>query len=41
MYILVILWTVLTNMLIKTPIQLEKKHRRRKPLKRPSAYFQK
>ncbi len=41
MYILVILWTVLTNMLIKTPIQFEKKHRRRKPLKRPSAYFQK
>lgn len=41
MYILVILWTILTNMLINTPIQFEKKHRRRKPLKRPSAYFQK
>lgn len=39
MYILVILWTVLANMLIKTPIQLEKKHRRKKPLPRPSAVF--
>ena len=37
MYILVILWTVLANMLIKTPIQIEKKHRRKKPLPRPSA----
>lgn len=39
MYILIILWTVLTNMLIKTPIQFEKKHRRKKPLRRPSAMF--
>lgn len=39
MYILVILWTVLANMLIKTPIQFEKKHRRKKPLPRPSAIF--
>lgn len=39
MYILIILWTVLTNMLIKTPIQFEKKHRRKKPLRRPSAIF--
>ena len=39
MYILVILWTVLANMLIKTPIQVEKKHRRKKPLPRPSAIF--
>ena len=37
MYILVILWTVLTNMLIKTPIQVQKKHRRKKPMKRLSA----
>ena len=37
MYILVIFWTVLANMLIKTPIQVEKKHRRKKPLPRPSA----
>lgn len=37
MYILVILWTVLANMLIKTPIQVEKKHRRKKPLPRASA----
>ena len=41
MYILVILWTVLANMLIKTPIQIEKKHRRKKPLPRPSAVFKK
>lgn len=39
MYILVILWTILTNMLIKTPIQIERKHRRKKPLRRPSALF--
>ena len=39
MYILVILWTVLANMLIKTPIQIEKKHRRKKPLPRVSAVF--
>ncbi len=39
MYILVILWTVLTNMLIKTPIEIHRKHRRKKPLKRPSAMF--
>ena len=39
MYILVIFWTVFANMLIKTPIQIEKKHRRKKPLPRPSAIF--
>ncbi len=33
MYIFTIIWTILVNMLIKTPIQLEKKHRRKKPLK--------
>lgn len=37
MYILVIFWTVLTNMLIKTPIQVQKKHRRKKPMKKLSA----
>ena len=37
MYILIVLWTVLTNMLIKTPVQIKKKHRRKKPLKSPSA----
>ncbi len=37
MYILVILWTVLTNMLINTPIEFKKKHRRKKPMKRLSA----
>ncbi len=37
MYILVIIWTILTNMLIKTPIQVQKKHRRKKPIKNLSA----
>ena len=41
MYILVILWTVLTNMLIKTPIEIHRKHRRKKPMRRPSAMFRK
>lgn len=41
MYILVILWTVLANMLIKTPIQVTRKHRRKKPMKRLSAIFRK
>lgn len=39
MYILVILWTILTNMLINTPIEIKRKHRRKKPLRRPSAMF--
>ncbi len=39
MYILVILWTVLTNMLINTPIEIHRKHRRKKPMKRLSAVF--
>lgn len=41
MYILVIIWTIFSNMLIKTPIQVQKKHRRKKPIKKLSAYFQK
>lgn len=41
MYILMILWSILANMLIKTPIQLEKKHRRKKPLKKLSAVMHK
>lgn len=41
MYILVILWTVLTNMLINTPIEIHRKHRRKKPMKRLSAVFRK
>lgn len=41
MYILIILWTVMANMLIKNPIQFEKKHRRKKPLKSVSAIFRK
>ena len=39
MYLLVIFWTIFTNMLISTPIQTTKKHRRKKPLRRPSAIF--
>lgn len=41
MYILVILWTIMTNMLIKTPIEVHKKHRRKKPMKRLSAIIRK
>ncbi len=37
MYILTIIWSILANMLIKTPIQFERKHRRKKPMKRLSA----
>lgn len=39
MYLLVIFWTILTNMLINTPIEVKRKHRRKKPLKRLSAVF--
>lgn len=39
MYILIILWTVMADMLIKNPIQFQKKHRRKKPLKSVSAIF--
>lgn len=39
MYILIILWTVISDMLIKNPIQFKKKHRRKKPLKSLSAVF--
>lgn len=39
MYILVIFWSILTRMLINTPIQTTKKHRRKKPMKRLSAVF--
>ncbi len=39
MYLLVIFWTVLTNMLINTPIEVKRKHRRKKPMKRLSAVF--
>ena len=39
MYILIIFWTVLADMLIKNPIQFQKKHRRKKPLKSLSAIF--
>ncbi len=39
MYILIILWTVISDMLIKNPIQVTKKHRRKKPMKSLSAIF--
>lgn len=39
MYILIILWTVIADMLIKNPIQVTKKHRRKKPMKSLSAIF--
>lgn len=39
MYILVIFWTVMADMLIKKPIQVTKKHRRKKPMKSLSAIF--
>ena len=41
MYILIILWTVISDMLIKNPIQVKKKHRRKKPMKSLSAIFRK
>lgn len=41
MFLLIIFWTILANMLIKTPIHVQKKHRRKIVIKRPSAYFQK
>ncbi len=41
MYILIIFWTVMADMLIKNPIQFQKKHRRKKPLKSLSAVFRK
>ncbi len=39
MYLLIIFWTVISDMLIKNPIQFQKKHRRKKPLKSLSAIF--
>lgn len=41
MYLLVIFWTIVTNMIISTPIQHTRKHRRKKPMRRPSAMFRK
>lgn len=41
MYILTIIWSILVNMLIKTPITFERKHRRKKPMKRLSAIIKK
>lgn len=32
-YILIIIWTILSNMLISTPIQVSKKHKRKKPMR--------
>ena len=41
MFLLIIFWTILANMIIKNPIHIKKKHRRKPVLKRPSAFFQK
>ena len=41
MFLLIVFWTILANMLIKTPLHLKKKHRRKLVIKRPSAFFQK
>ena len=41
MFMLIIFWTILSNMLIKTPLHLKKKHRRKLVVKRPSAMFHK
>ena len=41
MFLLIIFWTIFANMLIKTPVHVKKKHRRKLVLKRPSAFFQK
>lgn len=38
-YLLIIFWTVMADMLIKKPIQFTKKHRRKKPMKSLSAVF--
>ena len=41
MFLLIIFWTILSNMLIKTPIHTTRKHRKKIVIKKPSAYFQK
>ena len=41
MFLLIIFWTIFTNMLIKTPLHLKRKHRRKLVVKRPSAIFHK
>lgn len=41
MFLLLIFWTVFTNMIVKTPIHVKKKHRRKLVIKKPSAFFQK
>lgn len=37
MFMLIIIWTIVVNMVIKTPIQTKKTYRRKKPIKRLSA----
>lgn len=41
MFLLIIFWTIFTNMLIKTPIHFKRKHRRKLVVKKPSAIFHK
>lgn len=40
-FILIIIWTIVTNMIIKTPIQVNKTYKRKKPMKKLSAVFHK
>ncbi len=40
-FICIIIWTIVTNMIIKTPIQITKTHRRKKPMKKLSAIIKK
>ncbi|MGN0468650.1 MAG: hypothetical protein ACI4GY_08010 [Acutalibacteraceae bacterium] len=37
MFMVLIIWTIVTNMIIKTPIQITKKYRRKKPHRKLSA----
>lgn len=41
MFLLIIFWTIFANMLIKTPLHIKRKHRKKLVVKRPSAFFQK
>ncbi|MCM1545012.1 MAG: hypothetical protein NC110_06900 [Ruminococcus sp.] len=40
-FMVIIIWTIVTNMIIKTPIQINKTYRRKKPMKKISAVFHK
>lgn len=40
-FILIIIWTIITNMIIKTPIQINRTYKRKKPMKKLSAVLHK